>query len=122
MADNEQEAELQRRRAWDADRVIADLAHEQSAFRLTEEQLAAKLLKEALPLAVASVVHLSQFGETEKMRFDASKYLIDRNLGTPTKEGDLAARELDPMEQLLQECTEYVAAQDSTGSSSGGSA
>ena len=29
------------------------------------------------------------YGETEKMRFDAQRYIIDRNLGATTKEGDL---------------------------------
>jgi hypothetical protein len=93
---------------WNPDEAMKALAEEAHILELKPAQQAARLLEEALPLAVAGLVHLSQFGETEKMRFDAQKYLIDRNLGTATKEGDLSALEADPLDLLVGDCVMYV--------------
>jgi hypothetical protein len=94
-------------REWDADRAMKALAEESTTFNLTPEQLADKLLEEALPVAVSSVVQLASYGETEKMRFDASRYIIDRGLGTPTQVGALQIKAGDPLERLLADCVEW---------------
>lgn len=51
-------------------------------------KMAAELLKEALPLAVMSVTHLALYEQNPIVRYNASKYVIDRNMGSvqsPTK-------------------------------------
>lgn len=100
---------------WHPNAAMEALAEEANALELTPAAQASKLLEEALPLAVAGVTYLSQFGETEKMRFDAQKYIIDRNLGTPTKEGDLMGKEDDPLDQLVGECVKYVEQEQEEG-------
>lgn len=111
-------------KGWDPDKAMEALAEEAHILELTPVDQANRLLEEALPLAVAGLVHLSQFGETEKMRFDAQKYLIDRNLGTPSKEGDRAAGEEDPLDRLVGDCVMYIEEEDlkattGTGSTEG---
>lgn len=106
---------------WNPDEAMKALAEEATILDLTPAAQAQRLMEEALPVAVAGLVHLSQFAETEKMRFDAQKYLIDRNLGTPTKEGDLAATVQDPLEQLVEDCIIWVEKEDAAQAQGGGS-
>jgi|SRR5262245_19353278 len=45
------------------------------------EQIANTILREALPIAVSSLVHLSQHAANDKTRLEAAKYIVERNLG-----------------------------------------
>jgi hypothetical protein len=75
-----------------------------------EATQARRLLRQALPVAVSGLVQLALYGETEKMRFDAQKYIIDRNLGGVTREGDIAGSTQDPIEALQAKCVAWVEA------------
>jgi|SRR5688572_3809853 len=97
-------------KGWDPDGAMRSLLEERNAFATDEATQARQLMRQALPVAVAGVVQLALYGETEKMRFDAQKYLIDRNLGGVTKEGDIAGSSLDPIEALQAKCVAYVEA------------
>jgi len=51
-------------------------------------KLAAELFREALPLAVMGVTHIAIHEPNPLIRFNAQKYVIDRNMGSvqsPTK-------------------------------------
>lgn len=45
-------------------------------------KLATELFKEALPIAVMSVTHLALHEPNPIVRFNAAKYVIDRNMGS----------------------------------------
>jgi hypothetical protein len=67
----------------------------------TEVQTAERLFREALPLATAQICHLSLYGATDRIKLEASKYIVERNLGLLR---DVEAhRSEDPLMQLLKE-------------------
>lgn len=49
-------------------------------------KLAAELFKEALPVSVMAMTHLAIHSPTEAIRFQASKYVIDRSMGPVTSQ------------------------------------
>jgi hypothetical protein len=63
-----------------------------------------RLVRDALPSLTQGVIHLALWGETEKMRFDASRYLMDRALGSVQPGGD-ASDEKDSLEKLVESLT-----------------
>lgn len=64
----------------------------------TEEELAKRLLKEALPRAAMSIAHLSAHSNNERIRLDAAKYIVERNMG---KLGEYGNTEGDPWSEFL---------------------
>jgi len=91
----------------EANAAMRAMAEERHLYDEDERTQAHRLLREALPYAVRTVTLLAQGGETEKMRFDASKYIIERNLGASGKDGDLSGQEGDPLEKLLSKCVAW---------------
>jgi hypothetical protein len=76
---------------WLPDEAIRSLQMERSVEPSeTEEQLARRMLREATPVAAASIIHLAVHGGTERTRLDASKYVLERTMGRigETFEGD----------------------------------
>lgn len=47
----------------------------------TFEELATRLFKEALPIAVANIARVAEHAANDKTRFEAAKYIVERNLG-----------------------------------------
>lgn len=45
-------------------------------------KLANELLKESLPLATMGMVHLAVHEQNPQIRFNAQKYIMDRNMGS----------------------------------------
>lgn len=86
-------------REWVPDKALEALNMEQGMSEETPEELARRLLREGLPLAVSSLVHLSAHSTNERTRLDAAKSVIERNLGKP---GDQAPGK-DPLEKMFQE-------------------
>lgn len=70
------------RREWVPDEAVEQLTVRR-AFQKVEDPLkmAADILKEALPVAALSMVHLAIHSPTEGIRYNASKYVMDRTLG-----------------------------------------
>lgn len=62
------------------------------------------LLKKGAEEAIREIIHLSQKGKSEKIRFAASEYLVDRVYGKPTQINDVnVANNLnDWMKQLAE--------------------
>jgi hypothetical protein len=83
------------------DEELAALRQEREVF--TDESLEAqsrRLLRESAPLAVTTVVNIARSGGSDRVRLDASKYLLDRVLG---KVGDDAfGDELDPLTAFVK--------------------
>ncbi len=78
----------------DADIAFADL-HAMDAKALAKAQFA-----QALPAAVYSIIDLATNGLNERIKFDASKYIVDRVCGSGNGVGDE-----DPIEALLSDIT-----------------
>lgn len=69
-------------REWCPDEAIEALTVRR-ALQNTEDplQMAADLLKEALPLATMSMTHLAVYAEKPEIRFAASKFVVDKAFG-----------------------------------------
>jgi hypothetical protein len=73
-----------------------------------EETTARRLLRENVPTAVTALTHLMTHSQNERVRMDASKYVIDRVLG---KIGDDAfGGDESPIVKFLSDVTSYVEA------------
>lgn len=74
--------EIDQAKAWVPDDALNALTAERE-FRPAESpaELAKRLFEEGLPMAVLSINHLSQHGRSERIRLEASKYVVERNLG-----------------------------------------
>lgn len=98
---NERDQEQRQGRRWDPEEVVRGMATEQAAFgEESNFDTAERIIQENLPFAVQSIVHLALMSDNEKMRFDASKYLVDRAIGRVDEKG-LRAREDDPIAKLM---------------------
>jgi len=53
------------------------------------EEMAREVLKAGLVPAVQTIVNLSQTGHSERIKLDAAKYVVERNLGKETLGGDI---------------------------------
>lgn len=65
----------------------------------TEESIAKRLFRENLIQATQAICHLAVYGLNEKLRFDAAKYVVERNLGPAGYDGGVR----DPIEDLIAE-------------------
>jgi len=99
-------------RDWEPERALEALQQEAEVHSLVlpdgttdHVALAHKQVREALPVALSQMIHISSFGETEQMRFQASKYLIDRGLGNVQPGGDLLDTSINPLERILEQIT-----------------
>ena len=57
------------------------------------------IIHDAAPIAAQTIVHIAKFSPVEKVRLDASKYIIERTLGK-TGSGDSGT---NPLEDLFKE-------------------
>lgn len=97
--------EQKAQKAWDPEDAVRALSAESEI--MDQGDLAAtarKLMEEALPVAVLSVIHIATNSANEKLRFDASKYLVERGLG-PVKDGSLKPKD-DPIEAMFKQLKE----------------
>lgn len=74
---------------WVPDKAIEELTLKR-ALQTVEDpiKMANELFKEALPLATMGMVHIAVHEPNPQIRFNAQKYVIDRNMGSvqsPTK-------------------------------------
>lgn len=92
-------------RDWVPDDAIEELTLRR-AMQTVEDpaKIAADLFKEALPLSVMSMTHLAIHSPTEAIRFQASKYVIDRSMG-PVTATTKPVDERPAWEKLLQTIT-----------------
>lgn len=60
---------------------ISSLESERLMFKETEAQMAGRMFRQNLVPAVRSLTQIALHSNSEKLRVDASKYIIERNLG-----------------------------------------
>lgn len=70
------------RREWVPDDAVEELTVRRALQKVEDPiKIAADILREALPIATLAMVHLAIRSPTESIRFNASKYVMDRSLG-----------------------------------------
>lgn len=68
--------------AWNPNEALSRLRMEMALDEKGSPQAVAKrLFEESLPMAVMSITHIAMHGESEVMRFNASKYVVERTMG-----------------------------------------
>ena len=87
---------------WVTEEDVKALELERDILGDDEEQQAVRILKENLPVVVNSVIKLARTASSETVRLNASKYVIDRNLGRIT-EPEVA--EDDVLAEILKDVT-----------------
>jgi hypothetical protein len=65
----------------------------------TEEQQTRRIFLERGPVAAATIAHIAQYGTTERVRFDASKYIVDRVIGVVGSDNGVS----DPLKSFLDD-------------------
>jgi len=71
--------------AWITEEDVKALEMERDILGDDEETQAIRILKENLPTVVHAVVKLARTAQSETVRLNAAKYVIDRNLGKITE-------------------------------------
>lgn len=70
-------------RAWVPDEAVEALTVRRALQKFEDPvKMSADIIKEHLPLATMSMVHLAIYSNTEMIRFNASKYIMDRAMDT----------------------------------------
>lgn len=73
-------------RDWVPDEAVAQLTVRRALQDIEDPiKMAAEIIKESLPLATMSMAHLAIHSNTEMIRFNASKYIMDTALGNNNK-------------------------------------
>jgi hypothetical protein len=87
---------------WDPQRALDCLSSERAINPdETDEEMAKRLFRENLGMAVMSICHTAQHSANEKVRLDAAKYVVERNLGRLQDAQPNAV--VDPFEKLMQD-------------------
>jgi len=67
---------------WDPDTALRNLNAELALGMVSSpEEMARKLFKENLPVAVMAICHMATYSDTEMMRFQAAKFVVERTMG-----------------------------------------
>lgn len=91
---------------WVPDDVIAGLAMERQMFaEETEETSVRKIFRLNAPAAAAAVVHIALHGSNERLRLDASKYVVERVIG---RVGDDVYGETNPVDDFISSVIQYT--------------
>ena len=87
-----------------SDEDIKALEQERDLMSESFVDMGERLLEQALPSAIQSVINLAEKGGTDTIRFKAAQYIIDRQLGpvTATHSGDSHKSAAD---RLLEDIT-----------------
>jgi len=73
---------------WDPNEALANLTMEKALEGMDNPiKLAKRLFDENLPLSVMSICHLAINSPNEGIRFNAARYVVDRTMGAPDKQG-----------------------------------
>lgn len=68
--------------AWDPVKALSNLTMEKALDSTdTPEMVARRLFKENLPVAVMAICHLATYSDTEAIRFNAAKFVVERTMG-----------------------------------------
>lgn len=84
---------------WDADAALSSLTDDRRQSEESEEDQARRVFKENSANAAMSIVHLSMRSRNERLRLQASQYIVDRVLGPAGRANEDASK--GPLEDLL---------------------
>jgi hypothetical protein len=92
--------------SWDALSQLKQLEEDPSMDGHAENPLdaATRVFQDHLVLASRSICHMALYAENERLRLDAAKYVVDRNLGR-IGEANPLTRQKDPLMDLLEGIT-----------------
>lgn len=96
---------------WDPNQALTNLTMEHALDNsMTPEQLARKLLKENLPVSVMAICHLATFSDSEVVRFNAAKYVVERTMGPAERAQTETGRHVwdDLYNEVTTEAERYV--------------
>jgi hypothetical protein len=86
---------------WDPESALTSLVLEDHIEDEQDERRAAdRIFRESLPMSAKSITHLAAFGTTERIRLQASQYVVDRVMGKIRDATSLDGTE-DPFLDLL---------------------
>jgi hypothetical protein len=76
----------------------------------TPQQTAKRLFEENLPIAVMSICHIATYGESEAMRFNAARYVVERTMGPAERTSTVDGRHAwdDIYEKVVSEAEGYL--------------
>ena len=86
---------------WDAELALKSLVFEAEMHGESEQQTASRVFRENLPLAAQAICHVARYAPNERIRLDAAKYVVERNLGRLADVQPTSTE--DPFEKLLAE-------------------
>jgi len=85
---------------WDSDEALSNLTMERAVHPTeSEEDLARRVFLESLPIAALTIAHAAQHSGNERIRLDAAKYIVERNLGKIGDDPDAGGA----LERLMKE-------------------
>jgi hypothetical protein len=71
---------------WNANEALTNLHMEKALGDMgSPQELAKRLFEENLPLATMAICHLATRSESEAIRFNAAKYVVERTMGPAEK-------------------------------------
>ena len=99
QGNNDKDVELE---GWNPQAALNALTCERTVgVEETEEDISRRLFRENLPMATLAITHLAQHAPNERVRLDAAKYVVERNLGRIQDANPFSTE--DPFERLLAE-------------------
>lgn len=96
---------------WNPTEALKRLTMEMALETTATPQLVAKrLFEENLPLAVMSICHIAAYGESEGMRFNAARYVVERTMGPAERQAAPDGRHAwdDIYENVVSEAEGYL--------------
>lgn len=96
---------------WNPLEALKNLTMERALESTNTPQMTAKrLFEENLPIAVMSICHIATYGESEAMRFNAARYVVERTMGPAERTTNVDGRHAwdDIYEKVVSEAEGYL--------------
>jgi hypothetical protein len=90
---------------WDPELALEALGTAKAVYGEDEARVAEELFRQGLPMAAMTIIHASKHSNNERLRVDAAKYVVERNLGAIKDANPLQGRREDPLMALVQSLT-----------------
>jgi hypothetical protein len=98
-------------REWDPDQALADLVDESALDDGDHHAAAERIFREHATVAAKAICHMAVHCSNDRLRLDAAKYVVDRNLGRIGDTDPLRAAGNDPFMQFLKAVTQEATAE-----------
>jgi hypothetical protein len=91
---------------WDANQALNNLHMEKALSEMgNPSEVARRLFEENLPLATMAICHLATRSESEAIRFNAAKYVVERTMGPAQQQEKVEGRHIweDIYEDVIED-------------------